>query len=62
MINMATMARDECSISIEERAFEAWLFEVQNILSSEVNESAAFDLFTDGCSPDEAADEFRSWY
>lgn len=61
MINMATMARQECAATKEERVFADWLRQLQNILGSEVDENGlAWDLFADGATPDEAADEMRA--
>jgi len=56
-MNMATMAREECRATKEERAFSAWRAKVENLLHREVDEDDALDLYLDGCTAEEAAEE-----
>lgn len=60
-MNMATMAREECSTTDEERAFAAWRAEVENLICCEVDEDTALDFYLDGCTAEEAAAEISSW-
>lgn len=58
MFNMATMARDECASDPEDIRYAKWIAEVNKLLGSEVDKDGlAFDLYSDNCTPQEAADE-----
>jgi hypothetical protein len=65
MLNMATMAADECRQTPEENAYERWISDVEKVLERPVQlnsdeESDLFDLYSDKCSPQEAVDEIRA--
>lgn len=60
-MNMHTMLREENEDFPEFIAYSRWVAELQEILGSEVDRNGlAFDLFADGASPQEAADEMRA--
>ncbi|MDU8351081.1 hypothetical protein RYA05_04125 [Pseudomonas syringae pv. actinidiae] len=63
MFNMASMAREECAESPEDLAYSAWLAKVTQILGSGTPvdpDGLAFDLYSDGCNPEDAAAEIRA--
>ncbi|WP_326430311.1 hypothetical protein VQ574_21550 (plasmid) [Stutzerimonas frequens] len=65
MINMATMAADECRPSAEETKFRAWLSKAGALLGQRVaegseDEDSLFSLYSDGCTPSEAVAELNA--
>ncbi|MBI6727339.1 hypothetical protein YA0089_27365 [Pseudomonas viridiflava] len=63
MFNMASMAREECAESPEDLAYSAWLGKLIEILGSDVEvdpDGLAFDLYSDGCDPENAASELAA--
>lgn len=65
MMNMATMAADECRPSAEETKYRAWLDKAGALLGRYVaegsdDEDSLFDLYSDGCTPDEAVAELNA--
>lgn len=64
MENMTTIVRAECATLPRERAFASWLAKLQASLGAEIDpddrEGIAWDLFADGATPEEAADEIRA--
>jgi hypothetical protein len=60
MFNMATMAADECRESNQERVYGQWLKQVEKIAGHCVDDSDAFDLYADGCNPEDAAAELNA--
>jgi hypothetical protein len=65
MMSMATMAADECRTSPEETKYRAWLDTVGALLRRYVaegsdDEDALYDLYSDGCTPDEAVAELNA--
>lgn len=65
MFNMTTMAAQECRTNAGERGYHTWLNKLGTIQGRPVEpgskaESEAFDLFADGCSPEEAAEELEA--
>lgn len=64
--NMATMAADESRTNNSERAYFKFLMQVGDLMGKFIDlgtqeESDAFDLYSDGCSAQEAADEMKAW-
>lgn len=65
MFNMATMAADECRTDASEIAYGRWISRLGAILGHFIadgsqEESDAFDLYSAGCTPAEAAAEMRA--
>lgn len=65
MFNMTTMAAQECRTDAGERAYHSWLNKLGTLQGRQIElgsqaESDAFDLFADGCSPEEAAEELEA--
>lgn len=65
MLNMATMAADECCEDSSDLTYRDWLNRAGNWLGHYVvdgsqEESDLFDLYADGCMPCEAVTELRA--
>jgi hypothetical protein len=65
MFNMATMAADECREDAQVLSFRKWADQAGKIIGHYVadgsdEESDLFDLFSDGCTPAEAAAEMQA--
>lgn len=63
MLNMVSMAAAECRTSNSERAYFRFLADLGQALNRHISlgtrdESNAYDLYADGCTAREAADEF----
>lgn len=65
MLNMATMAADECREDSSVLVYRDWLNRAGEALGHYVEDgsqedSDLFDLYADGCMPSEAATELRA--
>lgn len=59
-MNINEMARHECAVYPSEKRFAAWLKALEVLMGSQVDQNGlAYDLFADGATPEEAADEIR---
>jgi len=61
MFNMTAMAHAECAVFPEERLFAQWLKQLRGLLGMQISENdIAWDLFADGCTPEEAQSEVEA--
>ena len=59
-MSVAEFVKSECGTDPADREYAAWVNELEAMIGGSVDhDGIAFDLFIDGASPAEAADEMR---